>query len=129
MEEISWGQHQLGFESGDYFKAHNHQQETNLHNFMPAEIFSSIIYTSVYVIFVFLPLLTRLLAPFVSALKPLETWLPSLHITLVVLFSALFQVYFFHENVGAMLDMVTMMVGLFCFALLITVQKNGPHRS
>ena len=31
-EEISWGQRLLNIESHDFFKAHNAQQETNLHN-------------------------------------------------------------------------------------------------
>lgn len=31
-EEISWGQHIFGWESGDFFKLYNEQSETNLHN-------------------------------------------------------------------------------------------------
>lgn len=31
-EEASWGQHWVGWESGEYFLAHNDQQETNFHN-------------------------------------------------------------------------------------------------
>jgi len=31
-EEISWGQHWLGWQSPDYFVAHNRQGETNFHN-------------------------------------------------------------------------------------------------
>jgi hypothetical protein len=31
-EEASWGQHWLGWETGDYFLAVNDQQETNFHN-------------------------------------------------------------------------------------------------
>ena len=31
-EEASWGQHWLGWETGDYFLAANDQQETNFHN-------------------------------------------------------------------------------------------------
>jgi len=31
-EEASWGQHWLGWETGDYFLAINDQQETNFHN-------------------------------------------------------------------------------------------------
>jgi len=34
MEEISWGQRVFNFESPDYFKTHNLQSETNLHNFL-----------------------------------------------------------------------------------------------
>ena len=31
-EEASWGQHWFGWETGEYFRAINDQQETNLHN-------------------------------------------------------------------------------------------------
>ncbi|MDY7021056.1 MAG: hypothetical protein SWJ54_06795, partial [Cyanobacteriota bacterium] len=31
-EEISWGQHIVGWESGDFWKTINDQEETNLHN-------------------------------------------------------------------------------------------------
>lgn len=31
-EELSWGQHFLGFSSPEFFRAHNAQHETNLHN-------------------------------------------------------------------------------------------------
>jgi len=34
MEEISWGQRIFNFESPEYFKTHNLQGETNLHNFL-----------------------------------------------------------------------------------------------
>ncbi len=32
FEEISWGQHIFGWESGSFFKLHNSQNETNIHN-------------------------------------------------------------------------------------------------
>ncbi len=34
MEEISWGQRIIGFESAEFFKEHNQQGETNLHNLL-----------------------------------------------------------------------------------------------
>ncbi len=34
MEEISWGQRIIGFESSEFFKEHNQQGETNLHNLL-----------------------------------------------------------------------------------------------
>lgn len=33
MEEISWGQRVFSIDSPDFFRAHNYQQELNLHNF------------------------------------------------------------------------------------------------
>ena len=32
FEEISWGQHIFGWESLDFFKSYNNQNETNIHN-------------------------------------------------------------------------------------------------
>lgn len=56
-EEISWGQHWLRFESGDFFAQHNHQKETNLHNLLPAVFFSTAINVVIYGGFTLLPLL------------------------------------------------------------------------
>ena len=56
-EEISWGQHWLRFESGDFFAQHNHQKETNLHNLLPAVFFSTAINVVVYGGFTLLPLI------------------------------------------------------------------------
>ncbi|VAW80435.1 hypothetical protein MNBD_GAMMA15-1676 [hydrothermal vent metagenome] len=38
MEEISWGQRLLGFETPDFFKRHNLQDETNIHNLLVGPI-------------------------------------------------------------------------------------------
>lgn len=38
MEEISWGQRLLGFESPEFFKRHNLQDEANLHNLLVGPI-------------------------------------------------------------------------------------------
>ena len=56
-EEISWGQHWLRFESGEFFARHNHQQETNLHNLIPAVAFSTAINVMIYGGFTLLPLI------------------------------------------------------------------------
>lgn len=36
-EEISWGQRIFDWESGEFMKEHNHQEETNLHNMVVGE--------------------------------------------------------------------------------------------
>ncbi|MDX1696524.1 MAG: hypothetical protein R3208_22350, partial [Ketobacteraceae bacterium] len=56
-EEISWGQHWLQFQAGEFFTEHNHQKETNLHNLMPAVVFSTLINVVIYGGFTLLPLL------------------------------------------------------------------------
>lgn len=37
-EEISWGQRIFGIETTDFFRQHNAQQETNLHNMMIGDV-------------------------------------------------------------------------------------------
>ena len=37
-EEISWGQRIFNIQSSDYFKAHNSQEETNLHNLVVGDV-------------------------------------------------------------------------------------------
>jgi len=49
MEEISWGQHIFHFPSSRYFLENNLQEETNLHNLIDGNIFSSIIYSTIYI--------------------------------------------------------------------------------
>lgn len=94
MEELSWGQHLFHFESGRYFEQHNLQQETNLHNLMAPELFSSLIYSSVYLFFVFVPLLVLLLSRRVAMFRMASHWFPQPHVTLIVLYGAAFQAYF-----------------------------------
>jgi len=120
MEELSWGQHIFHFESSDLFKESNLQQETNLHNFMKPELFSSIIYSSVYTIFVFVPLIIKMLASKIRFFALFTSWLPSLHVTLIILFGSSFQAYFF-DDFGAWFDMGTQIAGMLLFALYIAL--------
>lgn len=53
MEEMSWGQHWLGFSTPDKF-ANNLQNETNLHNFYTYR-FEAAYYSAAFVAFVLLP--------------------------------------------------------------------------
>ena len=54
-EEISWGQHWLKFESGEFFQSHNYQKETNLHNLVNPILFSTLINVVLYVGFILYP--------------------------------------------------------------------------
>lgn len=53
MEEMSWGQHWIGWQAGEFFAA-NEQNETNLHNFATHR-FEAVYYTLAFLAFVALP--------------------------------------------------------------------------
>lgn len=53
MEEMSWGQHWLGWQAGDLF-TNNAQNETNLHNFATNR-FEAAYYTAAFIAFVLIP--------------------------------------------------------------------------
>jgi len=118
LEELSWGQHIFHFESSSYFQENNIQHETNLHNFMPAELFSSLIYSTVYTVFVFIPLFYRLLFQNLKLFKWMNPLIPELHTTLIILYGASFQVYFY-DNFGAWSDRMTLFAGVALFGILL----------
>jgi hypothetical protein len=53
MEEMSWGQHWLGFEAGEFFEG-NAQNESNFHNFDTYK-FEATYYSTAFLLFVALP--------------------------------------------------------------------------
>lgn len=89
---------------------------------MPAEIFSSIIYVAVYTFYIFIPLFLRLMALRFSSLKVLTKYLPSLQVSLIILFGCSFQAYFY-DDFGAWFDMGTLLVGVFSYGLIVTILK------
>ena len=64
-EEISWGQRIFGIQSGDFFKANNAQEETNLHNLVVGDvklnklIFSNLMSICFGIYFLVLPILWK----------------------------------------------------------------------
>ena len=69
LEEISYGQHYFGWETGDFF-ADNKQNETNLHNFY-THAFEMSYYIGAIVCFIWLPIaLTVLRGPWIDWAKP-----------------------------------------------------------
>jgi hypothetical protein len=114
MEEISWGQSILHFQSSSYFLEQNIQQETNLHNLIDGNLFSSIIYTMIYILFVFIPLFYKLFFP----LKILRYFDIDPHTILISLFASVFQLYFYND-IGVLVDMITHLLALFLFAYFI----------
>jgi hypothetical protein len=114
MEEISWGQQLFHFQSGEFFLKENLQQETNLHNLIPATIFSGVIYFSIYSFFIFIPLFYKI---FNTELKPyrlLGYFDINPHIILVTLFASSFQMFFYH-HIGSWTDMITFFIALMLF--------------
>ena len=124
MEEISWGQHLIHFQSGSYFLEHNIQKETNLHNFLDGNLFSSIIYTTVYTLLVFIPLFYKLVLNRYKRLAWLGYFNINPHTILTVLFGSSFQVYFY-DDFGAIFDMATLLVALVLFGLFLWIKQSS----
>ncbi len=124
-EEISWGQHIFGFSSGEYFREHNLQKETNLHNFIAGRYFTGFINTTVYTFFIFAPLLHRHFPEFLLRWPKLSGWLipmlPSMHVSLMMCFSATLHPYFLSTSVG---DTLALILGLLLVVSLMARDKR-----
>lgn len=123
MEEISWGQHLLGFPSPPFFLRHNRQGETNLHNLIPAELFGLATNVAVYAAFVFGPLLLRLARPRSGPAAELRRLAPSIHNVLIFCAAFAYQAYFLRETAA---DTVAFWLALGVAALLI--RREGADR-
>jgi hypothetical protein len=123
MEEISWGQHLFHFQSSNYFLERNLQQETNFHNLIEANIFSSIIYTTIYIMFVFIPLLYKIFNSHLKNILVLKYFYINPHTILVVLFASVFQLYFYNDT-GVLVDMLTHITSLLLFGYYLLQAKN-----
>ena len=121
MEEISWGQSILKFASNDYFVKNNLQHETNLHNFIDSNFFSSLIYSSIYTLFVFIPLFYK---AFFRGFILLRYFDLEMHHILIILFSSSFQLYFY-DDFGVYTDMFTHVVALSLFAYVLWKQEHN----
>ncbi|MEA2111221.1 MAG: hypothetical protein U9P71_04140 [Campylobacterota bacterium] len=122
MEEISWGQHLFHFQSSSYFVENNLQKETNLHNFMNANLFSSIIYSTIYTVLVFLPLLYKIFLKKFNTLEWLHWFDINPHTILIVLFASSFQIYFY-DDIGVVFDMVTLLAAVAMFGAFLFTQE------
>ncbi|MFP4486403.1 MAG: hypothetical protein ACLFOC_05545 [Campylobacterales bacterium] len=119
LEEVSWGQHIFGFESGEFFEENNLQKETNIHNLIDGNIFSSVIYFSTYAFFVFLPAFNTFFPKFLSFLP--SNIIPSLRVSLIILFGSTFQLYFY-DDFGVFSDMVTLMAGFVLLGIVLIMR-------
>ncbi len=121
MEEISWGQHLFHFQSTDFFIQHNRQKETNLHNLMDANLFSSLIYVSIYILLVFIPLSYKTILKQPKYLKYFDI---NMHYILIILFSSTFQLYFYNDF-GVRMDMIAHFTALAFFLYVLTKVKKS----
>lgn len=124
MEEISWGQHLFHFASTEYFKIQNLQGETNLHNLMNANLFSSILYASVYTFLVFVPLFIKLIPSLLLRFDILRHFDISPHSILILLFASVFQIYFY-DDFGVWFDMFAHLFALILFAIYLFFKKSS----
>lgn len=125
MEELSWGQHIFGFETGELFK-NNKQHETNLHNFIPGWIFGLSINLSFYVFFVFIPIFSylfenRIFSGKYSKLDQLRAFVPSLNLALVFCFGFSLQKYFIIETYT---DTLALVFSLLLLAIAANKKKD-----
>ncbi len=124
MEEISWGQQLFHFQSTNYFIENNLQKETNIHNLMDANLFSSIIYSSVYTFFVFIPMSYKIILKKYNKFSCFHWFNINPHIILIVLFASSFQIYFYND-IGVIVDFITLWVGLLLFGYFIYSNSNS----
>ncbi|NOQ30046.1 MAG: hypothetical protein GQ570_02865 [Helicobacteraceae bacterium] len=120
FEEISWTQHWFEFESTEYFKENNMQQETNLHNFIPSVFFSTVIYTFIYATFILLPLLNSATQNIkLLQNRYIQILMPTYTMTLVATFAMSLQVYHIQEYIA---DVATTIACAF-LALVVYVKS------
>ena len=120
LEEISWGQHLFGFETGDFF-ASNKQQETNLHNFLPPWLFGLIVNLGFYIMFVYIPIFAHLFEERLansrhSLLEVLTPVVPSVHLILVFCFGFALQKYFIFETLS---DTAALVIALVMISIVV----------
>jgi hypothetical protein len=120
FEELSWGQHVLGFSTPDFLAGRNIQNESNLHNLIDSEIFGALIHVPVYALFVYPALVVRL-APSIGRRGPISripAWAyPRPHTILVFCFGA--GLHPWNDPVTTP-DSVALVTALILFALTLT---------
>jgi len=126
MEEISWGQQIFHFQSSEFFLKENLQKETNLHNLIDANLFSSIIYISIYSFFIFIPLFYKIFRTSLEKIKLLHYFDINPHIILVTIFSSIFQIYFYND-IGVWTDMFSLFSALTLFAYFLWREPSDRY--
>ncbi|MDN5202620.1 hypothetical protein QQ008_14625 [Fulvivirgaceae bacterium BMA10] len=130
MEEISWGQHILGFKTPGFFEANNLQKETNIHNLISGEISNLVFHSIVYIFFILIPIIVYI-KPNISDRLPrlkkgISTYLPSLHNILMFCFASSLQAYFLPKTI---VDTVVLSISLLILSILILSKKAFRTKS
>ena len=116
-EEVSWGQRIFEFETSESFKELNHQNETNLHNLIPAPLFNGIIIFGTAIVFTLIPMLWRKLkgsAPW---------WVPNEEISTLTLAVVLVN----HYRVTSMPEKIGLGF-LFILLIIATIQALASRK-
>lgn len=115
MEEISWGQRILGFETVESVKQLNLQQEMNLHNLVKAELFNGMIVFTLGIGFVLIPMIVR------QSWPEAPVWIPGRERSMLMLMAILVNHYQFRstpEQVG-----IVILVGLLCWGSALALSQ------
>jgi len=120
LEELSWGQHLLGYESIEFADKHNYQHEMNFHNFIPAWFFGLTINLSFYIFFVFIPILIYFYRSKIQMTKYAKydfylDYFPSLELVLVFIFGFTLQKYFILDTAT---DTIALVIALGLLGLI-----------
>ena len=129
MEEISWGQRILGFKSDDFFSIYNMQKETNLHNLVSGEYLNLVIYSLIYIFFIYLPLAVYFY-PKIGSNSPsisgkISIYLPSIHNMLMFCFASGLQAYFLPRTLA---DTTFLWLAMLLVIFLLLSKKKYRNR-
>lgn len=119
-EEISWGQRIFNFEVSQQFRDLNYQNEANLHNLLPGELFNGVITFGVAIGFVLVPITWR-------KIKGKVPWLfPSHELSLLMLCIILVNHYRV-SGLGEKGGIVLLLFLLMASSLQALKQRHGRH--
>ena len=111
MEELSWGQHLLGYESVEVISKYNNQNEMNLHNLIPNWFFGLSINLSFYVFFIYIPIFIYFYKDKIvqTKYKHYLNYFAPLELVLVFLFAFTLQKYFILDT---LVDTIALVLAL-----------------
>ena len=126
LEELSWGQHLLGYESIGFFSEHNNQHEMNLHNFIPNWFFGLMVNLSFYIFFVFIPILIylyrdKILSSHYAKYAYILEYFPSVELVLVFLFAFSLQKYFI---VDTYTDTIALFIAFILMGIIVRKKEE-----
>lgn len=130
MEEISWGQQLLGWESPEYFQRENLQGETNLHNMLTGpystlikDVLTWVLAAAIFSYGVVYPLLLRYRFGIAEFVRRLGITAPPLSLMPMFALAAVCEMSFFHFNEAELAEMFVALA-----LLLLGIQTYGEIR-